>query len=490
MKASGMKEMRNGQTIFRAVKLLTGGMLLLVYFNAAAWVMRQLWGVRFLPVTILYIVMLEGAWLLLEAGSIEQRRLLDLVYGQFFGAVCANLFFGALMCTVTEYSLWGILREFLLLTLLEAVTGILRAVTLFALYLRGRAFKEALFIYGDREDPEDSREYNNRINRYFSIAKAVHYRDGEEKLAELIDRYGAVYLGDLPYEARNQIMKMCIRHDKDCYSIPKVSDIYIQNAGILRLYDKVLFKYRQGDLTAEQKFLKRAEDILAALVLLAFLSPVMALTALLIRLEDGGPVLYRQNRITRGGREFEMLKFRSMHVDAEKDGPRLASKNDSRVTKVGKVIRNLHFDELPQLFNVLKGDMSLVGPRPERREFVEEYSRIIPEFTERLKVRGGLTGYAQIYGKYSTGPEDKIKYDLIYIYNYSLRLDIRLLFLTVRILFQKENAEGVEEGMGSAGGSPEERRLEESGPEECSRKECSPEKRSPEKCGREERSRE
>ena len=445
-----MKEMRNGQNIFRAVKLLTGGMLLVLYFIAAAWVMRQLWSGRYLPVTILYTVLLEGAWLMLEAGNIEQRRLLDLVYGQFFGAVCANLFFGALMCTVTTYSLWGIIKEFFLLTVLEAATGMLRAVLLFGMYMRGRSFKEALFIYGDREDPEGSREYNNRINRYFSIVKAVHYREREEDLAGLIDRYGAVYLGDIPYEARNQIMKMCIRHDKDCYSIPKVSDIYIQNARILRLYDKVLFKYRQGDLTAEQKFLKRAEDILISLILMLVLSPVMALTALLIRLEDGGPVLYRQKRVTRRGREFDMLKFRSMHVDAEKDGPRLASKNDSRVTKVGRVIRNLHFDELPQLFNVLKGDMSMVGPRPERREFVEEYSRIIPEFTERLKVRGGLTGYAQIYGKYSTGPEDKIKYDLIYIYNYSLRLDIRLLFLTVRILFQKENSEGVDEGMRSA----------------------------------------
>lgn len=445
-----MKEMRNGQNIFRAVKLLTGGMLLVLYFIAAAWVMRQLWSGRYLPVTILYIVLLEGAWLMLEAGNIEQRRLLDLVYGQFFGAVCANLFFGALMCTVTTYSLWGIIKEFFLLTVLEAATGMLRAVLLFGMYMRGRSFKEALFIYGDREDPEGSREYNNRINRYFSIVKAVHYREREEDLAGLIDRYGAVYLGDIPYEARNQIMKMCIRHDKDCYSIPKVSDIYIQNARILRLYDKVLFKYRQGDLTAEQKFLKRAEDILISLILMLVLSPVMALTALLIRFEDGGPVLYRQKRVTRRGKEFDMLKFRSMHVDAEKDGPRLASKNDSRVTKVGRVIRNLHFDELPQLFNVLKGDMSMVGPRPERREFVEEYSRIIPEFTERLKVRGGLTGYAQIYGKYSTGLEDKIKYDLIYIYNYSLRLDIRLLFLTVRILFQKENSEGVDEGMRSA----------------------------------------
>ena len=211
------------------------------------------------------------------------------------------------------------------------------------------------------------------------------------------------------------------------------------------MYDKVLFKYRQGDLTAEQKFLKRAEDILTALLLMVLLSPVMAVTALLIRFEDGGPVLYRQKRITKGGREFEMLKFRSMVQEAEKDGPQLAAKHDARITRTGKILRNLHLDELPQLFNVLAGQMSMVGPRPERREFIEDYSRIIPEFRERLRVKGGLTGYAQIYGKYSTGPEDKLKYDLIYIYNYSLRLDIRLLFLTVRIFFQKENAQGVEE---------------------------------------------
>ena len=437
--------MRNGQTIFRAVKLLTGGALLLVYFAAAAWVMRQLWSTRSLPVTILYIVMLEGAWLLLEAGNIEQRRLLDLVYGQFFGAVCANLFFGALMCTVTEYSLWEIVKEFLLLTLLEAAAGTARAVSLFSLYLRGRSFKEALFIYGDREDPENSREYNNRINRYFHIAKAVHYRAGKEKLADLIDRYGAVCLGDLPYEDRNQIMKMCIRHDKDCYSIPKVSDIYIQNAGILRLYDKVLFKYRQGDLTAEQKFLKRAEDILTALLLMVLLSPVMAVTALLIRLEDGGPVLYRQKRITKGGREFEMLKFRSMVQEAEKDGPQLAAKHDARITRTGKILRNLHLDELPQLFNVLAGQMSMVGPRPERREFIEDYSRIIPEFRERLRVKGGLTGYAQIYGKYNTSAYDKLKLDLMYIQNYSILLDLKLIIMTGKIIFMKESTEGFEE---------------------------------------------
>ena len=145
-----------------------------------------------------------------------------------------------------------------------------------------------------------------------------------------------------------------------------------------------------------------------------------------------------------------MYKFRSMRSDSEKYGARLAQKNDSRVTKVGRVIRNLHFDELPQLVNVLRGEMSLVGPRPERQEFIDAYAQRIPEFPERLKVKGGLTGYAQVYGRYNTEPEDKIKYDLYYIYNYSLWLDIKLLILTVRILFQKENTEGVEEGQISA----------------------------------------
>lgn len=117
---------------------------------------------------------------------------------------------------------------------------------------------------------------------------------------------------------------------------------------------------------------------------------------------------------------------------------------------MGRFIRNIHFDELPQLINVLKGDMSLVGPRPERREFIEAYSLVIPEFSERLKVKGGLTGYAQVYGKYNTEPEDKIKYDLYYIYNHSIGLDIKLLLLTVRILFQSENTEGIDEGQSNA----------------------------------------
>ena len=438
--------------MFKAAKALSRTGLFLVFFCASAEAMRQLWQDRYLPVTLLYLAGLAGAWAALEAGNIEQRRILDLIYAQFFGAVCANLFFALLMCTVSGALTGKVLWIFFLLTVLEVSLGMLWAAVFFFFYLKGRSCQQALFVYGEREDPGETVRKNNRMNGYFRITGCVHFREGVEVIDRMMDQYAAVYLGDIPSEVRNQIMKLCICRDRECYSIPKISDIYIQNADILRLYDKVLFHCREGRLTREQEIQKRAADILCALVLLILAAPLMAVIAAAVWIEDRGPVIYRQRRITRGGREFDMLKFRSMHVDAERDGARLASVNDTRITRVGRVIRNLHFDELPQLINVLKGEMSMVGPRPERREFIEEYAQIIPEFAERLKVRGGLTGYAQIYGKYNTEPEDKIKYDLIYIYHYSLHLDLRLLLLTVRILFQKENTEGVADGQKSAAG--------------------------------------
>ena len=174
-------------------------------------------------------------------------------------------------------------------------------------------------------------------------------------------------------------------------------------------------------------------------------APVMLLVALAIKLEDGGPVFYKQMRMTLDGREFGILKFRSMIVDAEKySGAVLAAEDDPRITKVGKFIRATRLDEIPQLLNILKGDMSIVGPRPERKSFVEEYCEKIPEFRYRMKVKGGLTGYAQIYGKYNTSPYDKLRLDLMYIENYSLMLDIKLILMTVRIMLKKESTEGID----------------------------------------------
>ena len=171
----------------------------------------------------------------------------------------------------------------------------------------------------------------------------------------------------------------------------------------------------------------------------------MLIVAVAIKLYDGGPVLFKQERCTINGKIFKIHKFRSMIVDAEKEGKSIpATEHDPRITPVGNIIRKLRIDELPQMIDILQGNMSIVGPRPERVEHVEAYTEDIPEFKYRLKVKGGLTGYAQIYGKYNTTAYDKLKLDLMYIQNYSLRLDIRLIFMTVKIMFMKESTEGFE----------------------------------------------
>ena len=179
--------------------------------------------------------------------------------------------------------------------------------------------------------------------------------------------------------------------------------------------------------------------------MLIVLSPLFLILALAIKTDSKGPVFYRQKRLTLNSREFDILKFRSMIVDAEKQaGAVLAADNDPRITKVGNLIRATRLDELPQILNILKGDMSIVGPRPERKCFAEEYAKEIPEFTYRTKVKGGLTGYAQVYGKYNTSAYDKLRLDLMYIENYSLLLDIKLIILTLRIIFRKDSTEGID----------------------------------------------
>ena len=192
-------------------------------------------------------------------------------------------------------------------------------------------------------------------------------------------------------------------------------------------------------------------DLVVSLLMIILTSPFMVIIAVLIKCYDGGPILYRQTRLTKDKQEFQVLKFRSMRTDSNKDGIRLTRKHDDRITPVGRVIRNIHFDELPQLFNILKGDMSFRGPPAgmpgDRRRSMR---RIIPEFHYRLKVKAGLTGFAQVYGKYNTTPYDKLKLDLTYIENYSFWLDIKLILLTFKILFQKENTEGLEDWQNTA----------------------------------------
>lgn len=214
-------------------------------------------------------------------------------------------------------------------------------------------------------------------------------------------------------------------------------------ASRLEIFDTPLLFCNNHGLTLGQRFVKRILDIITSLLLIIFFSPIMLIIAIAIKLSDGGPVLFKQKRYTINGKVFEILKFRSMIVGAEKEGEVIPAENkDPRITSVGRVIRKIRMDELPQFFNILKGDMSLVGPRPERVEHVDKYSEQLPEFRYRLKVKGGLTGYAQVMGKYNTNPYDKLRYDLMYIENYSLLLDLKLMLTTLKILLKSESTEG------------------------------------------------
>lgn len=241
------------------------------------------------------------------------------------------------------------------------------------------------------------------------------------------------------------IKEYCFEKNIRLYIVPEIADILINHADRVALSDSVILLCRNDPMTITQEAAKRLMDMLFSAIMLLALMPFMVIAALAIRLGDGGPVFYKQTRLTRNGKLFVMYKFRSMINDAEPDGrAKLAQKQDHRITGVGKVIRKIRFDEIPQFFNVLKGDMSVVGPRPERPEIARQYEEEMPEFSYRLKMKAGITGYAQVYGRYNTTPKDKLTLDIIYVNSYSLLLDIRLILMTIKIIFLPGKTEGVQ----------------------------------------------
>lgn len=305
--------------------------------------------------------------------------------------------------------------------------------------------RELIVLYEDYDPDEFIKKMNSRKDKYI-IKQKLNVSDGLDKIKKDIIQSQGVVIYDVHSELRNVILKMCYENDIRAYSTTKISDILIRGAESLHLFDTPLLLYRNNGLNFEQRFVKRTMDIVVSLLMLIITSPIFLCAAIAIKMYDGGPVFYRQARYTLNGKVFNIYKFRSMIVDAEKDGKsQPATDHDPRITPVGRVLRATRLDELPQLIDVLIGNMSLVGPRPERIEHVDKYSEDIPEFKYRLKVRGGLTGYAQLYGKYNTSPYDKLQLDLIYIQNYSIFLDIRLIFMTLKIMFMKESTEGFSE---------------------------------------------
>ncbi len=265
-----------------------------------------------------------------------------------------------------------------------------------------------------------------------------------EDLQSHVDGADYIYLTDnLPQKDKDQILSYCVRKNKNVYLVPETYEIALQNSEITQIGDMPIFEINSFKLTELQRFVKRCSDIFFALIGVILSSPIMIGAAIAIKLEDGGKVLYRQTRSGLYGREFQVIKFRSMVPDAEKNtGAVFATSKDTRITKVGKIIRSYRIDELPQFFNVLGGSMSLVGPRPERPVFVDKFAEEIPEYSNRLAVKPGITGLAQVMGRYTTTVENKIKFDLMYIRSYTLLLDFKILFKTVGVVLTKEQSEG------------------------------------------------
>lgn len=310
------------------------------------------------------------------------------------------------------------------------------------IYYRVNPPRQMLLIHGDRDFDEVYNKISSRSEKY-EIVKRIHCNAGEEKLKQVISKHKAVILHDLSASLRNHLIKYCYENSIRVYVTPKLYDILIRGASDMDLFDTPFLLMRNRGLSGWQAFVKRAMDLVISITCLIVTSPILLLIVILMKCFDKGPVLYRQTRLTLNGKEFEILKFRSMRVDAEKDSIRLMSQGDDRITPLGRILRRTHLDELPQLFNIIKGDMSFVGPRPERPEIAEVYMTEIPEFSYRLKMKAGLTGYAQVYGKYNSTPYDKLKLDLTYIQNYSIFLDLKLLLLTGKTLFIPDHAEGV-----------------------------------------------
>lgn len=414
------------------------------YFRYFYYYRRGHW-----TIIVLYALVLVLFMKVLGGFRVGYLRNLDVLYSQILSVCAANAVEYLQLALIAKWKFLQFSTPILVLALLQIAVGVLWIVAMRSIYARLYPPHEMLLIYGDISPKALIRKLQSRGDKY-QVKETVHLKAGIDTILKKIAQYESVIIGDIPSHERNLFLKFCFQNNIRCYSVPKISDIMIISASEIDLFDSPLLLFRNQGMTFGQSFCKRAMDIAIGMCGCILASPVMLVIAAAIKLYDGGPVLYSQERITKDGKPFQIYKFRSMIVESEKRGARLASEHDDRITPVGRVIRRLHVDELPQLFNVLVGDMSFVGPRPEREEITREYEQSIPQFRFRLKVKAGLTGYAQVYGQYNTVPYDKLKLDLTYIENYSLWLDLKLILLTVKILFQKEKSEGVDDSQKTA----------------------------------------
>lgn len=383
-----------------------------------------------------------------DAFLMSMQRISEIVYAQFLAAAVSDF--------IMYIVIWLLSKH--LPNILPGVAALIGQVILAAVwaYNAHHAYfkifppQATAVIYDTRQGTE------KLIGKYGldSKYKVVLTATADECIANLamLDGVSTVFMSGIHSHDRNVILKYCVENNIGTFVIPRIGDTIMSGAYPMHMFHLPMLKVGRYHPQPEYLFIKRLLDIVISAVALVVLSPIFLITAIVIKATDHGPVFYKQIRLTKDGKEFGILKFRSMRVDAEKDGvARLSSgDHDDRITPVGKVIRACRIDELPQLLNILRGELSIVGPRPERPEIAAQYCEEMPEFSLRLQAKAGLTGYAQVYGKYNTTPYDKLTMDLMYIAHPSIVEDLKIMFATVKILFMPESTEGVSEGQTTA----------------------------------------
>lgn len=380
-----------------------------------------------------------------DALLISIKRISEMIYSQALAAFLADGIMYIICWLLTKHlpTVWPLLLTFMG----QILIGTFWSLLSHKWYFKQFPPKRTAIIYGMRKGMEQLiSEYGLDVK--FQVERIVSASDCIACNQEGLETMESVFLCGVSSHERNVILKYCVQNNISAYIIPRVGDLLMSSAKHMHMFHLPLLQVQRYHPSVEFLIAKRLIDIVFSGAALLILSPIMIITAIIIKVYDGGPVFYRQCRLTKNGKKFSVLKFRSMTVDAEKDGvARLSTgKNDERITPVGKIIRKVRIDEIPQLLNILKGDMSIVGPRPERPEIADQYEKELPEFSLRLQAKAGLTGYAQIYGKYNTTPYDKLQMDLMYIAKPSLWEDLRIMFATIKILFVPDSTDGIAVG--------------------------------------------
>lgn len=371
-------------------------------------------------------------------------RVSDLVYSQTISFVISNVILYIVIFILNK----GIITilPMMLVIFAQEVIAIIWSQYCHAWYFKNFKPAKTIIVYNNRKEIKGLIE-NYGLTKRFDVQKAINATACLKKLG-MLKEYEVVFINDLHSTDRNIIAKYCLANDIEMYLSPRLGDIIVSGSRDINLFHLPMKHLVRNNANIAYLVTKRIFDVVISLLALIAVSPFMLITAILIKVYDRGPVFYKQNRLTKDGKVFELIKFRSMKINAEKETGAILSSgdNDPRITPIGRFIRKIRFDELPQLFNILKGDMAIVGPRPERPEIAKEYEKKLPEFKLRLQVKAGLTGYAQVYGKYNTTPYNKLKMDLMYIARMNLIEDLRICLATIKILFMPESTEGIQDG--------------------------------------------